>query len=168
MGIGNRTNRQPGESGDLLTRIGRERLALGENVVVIAEIPHEAMFWQISHPFESVCQQGHRGIVHRSSLHSPTIVTRHYFVEREALLGSANKQVPPSFGECDHDSRLADKPRSGGCIPHNAKTVSYRPIEVGKLPGKQKTKITKFEARRERKLLLTFLVLRKGHEVHQE
>jgi hypothetical protein len=86
-------HREPGNSYDLLAGIRGKRLALRHHIVVVADVPEEAMPLRITKPLETIRQERNGRVAERESFQGPAVVANHDLVEREPLLLAPYEEV---------------------------------------------------------------------------
>ena len=117
-----------------LVVVARERLVLGQPVAVPPDVPEQAALGHVAEPLHAVGEDGDGRVDDRRALQRPARVAGHDLVEGEALLGAADEEVAPQLRDGDHDAGLADQPRVGGAVVHDAAGPRHGPLGLEAVP----------------------------------
>src|SRR4029077_8169752 len=153
-----RMNGKPSNSRDGLVGIRGERLAVGEDIGIPAEVPQKAVLWRITKPLDPVGQYGNGGVVHRKSLNCPARIPHHDLVQREPLFRATDEEVSPEFGNRKHDTRFPKQPGVGRSVVHDPSAPCYVPLETGEGSTEKESEITEPKIGVEGELLFALFV----------
>ena len=159
-------DRQEAHARDDLLVVGRERLALAEDVGVPAEVEEDALLRQVAQPLDAVGEERHGGDHGGGPLHRPARVAHHDHVQRDAFLAAAHEHVSLQLGNGDHHAGLAGEPFVVGAVVHEPRGPGDCPSGLDP-PVEQDAEVAKLPVGLEVELLAARVVLCVGAGVQE-